>query len=186
MPWYVPLLIFLARVCDVSIGTVRSMVVIAGYRWLSALLGFIEVTIWVLAVAGVIQYLHNPFAIVSYAGGFATGVFVGMTIEQRLALGLRMVRVIVPGEVSGLSHALRDAGYRATRVAGEGRDGPVEVVFTVIKRREMEALHAIVRAHCPQAFVSVERVDLAQAAVGDDSASTFARRPLTRISLVRK
>jgi len=173
-------------VCDVSIGTLRSMVVIAGYRALSAALGFIEVTIWVFAVASVIQYLHNPIAIVSYAGGYATGVFVGMTIERRLALGLRLVRAIVPGEESGLSARLRLAGFRATRVEGEGRDGPVEIVFAVVKRRELDAIQAIIRTHSPQAYVTVERVDHAQSMGESAEESSFARRPFAKYGLVRK
>jgi hypothetical protein len=135
MPWYIPLLIFIARIGDVSIGTVRTILVLSGYRVTSALLGAVEVMIWVLAVGGVIRYLNNPLALLGYAGGFAAGVLVGMTIEEKLALGYRLVRIITPrrwegagdrfpGEEGpapvGLAAALRRSGFRATRIEGEG------------------------------------------------------------------
>ena len=78
MPWYIPLVIFAARVGDVSIGTVRTIMMINGSRLGSAILGALEVTIWVLAVGGVLKYLPNPWAVLGYAAGFGTGVFVGM------------------------------------------------------------------------------------------------------------
>src|SRR5690606_24011260 len=84
MPWFIPILIFFARICDVSIGTVRTILVLGGYRITSALLGAIEVVNWVLAVGGAIRYLTEPSALIAYAGGFATGVLVGMTIEEKL------------------------------------------------------------------------------------------------------
>ena len=90
MPWYIPLVIFAARVGDVSIGTVRTIMMINGSRLGSAILGALEVTIWVLAVGGVLKYLPNPWAVLGYAAGFGTGVFVGMSIEDRLAMGFRL------------------------------------------------------------------------------------------------
>lgn len=161
MPWYIPLLIFLARICDVSIGTVRMILVLSGRRYAAAILGFFEVGIWVLAVSGVLEYLslQNWIAVVAYAGGFATGVLVGMTIEDRLALGFRMVRVVNTEPGSGLSRVLRDRGYRVTRLDGHGREGPVEIAFTVVRRRSLTELEALIDEHAPRAFVTIERID---------------------------
>jgi uncharacterized protein YebE (UPF0316 family) len=159
MPWFIPLMIFAARVCDVSVGTVRVMLVIQGKRWASAGLGVLEVTIWVLAVREALAYIPNPFAIIAYAGGFAAGTLVGMTIEDKLAIGYRAVRIINPEAELDVARVLRELGYRATKLPGYGRDGPVEVVFCVLKRRALRDLLASVREIAPKSFVTIERVD---------------------------
>lgn len=159
MAWYIPLLIFCARICDVSIGTVRTMLVIAGHRFISAILGFLEVIIWVLAVGGALAYLTNPFALMGYAGGFATGVLIGMTIEERLALGYRMVRVISTRSDLDVSASLREKGYRVTRVDGRGRSGPVEIAFLVVRRKRLQEVMNILTEVNPEAFITIERVD---------------------------
>lgn len=159
MAWWIPLLIFIARVGDVSIGTIRTILVTSGYKKSAALLGFCEVTIWVLAVSGVIQNLHNVWSVLSYAGGYAAGVLVGMTIEERLALGYRVVRVISLQQNGNLCERLRADDWRATRVNGQGRNGPIEIAFLVIPRREQAALLDDIRRITPDAFITVERVE---------------------------
>lgn len=159
MAWYIPLLIFFARICDVSIGTVRTMLVIAGHRFISAALGFFEVLIWVLAVGGALAYLTNPLALMGYAGGFATGVLIGMSIEERLALGYRMVRVISTRSDLDVSAAMREHGFRVTRVDGRGRSGPVEIAFLVVRRKRMHEVMRVLTAVNPEAFITIERVD---------------------------
>ncbi len=157
--WYIPLLIFAARVCDVSLGTMRTLMLMAGNRWLTPILGFCEVIIWVLAVSGVLTHLHNWFAVLAYGGGFATGIMVGQLIEDRLALGYRILRVINPNRELDLSARLRSDGYRVTKVDGHGRDGPVEMAFLVVPRRKVRSVQATLIDAAPDAFVTVERVD---------------------------
>lgn len=159
MPWYIPLVIFFARICDVSISTVRTMLMVQGYRGVSAFLGSIEVTIWVLAVGGVIKYLPNPWAVLGYAAGFGTGVLVGLVIEDRLAIGYRVVRVMSSTPGVNVSNALRAAGYGVTRLEATGRDGPVEVALLVVPRRAMNHLREVVQRVAPEAFVTIERAD---------------------------
>lgn len=212
MPWFIPILIFFARICDVSIGTVRTILVLGGYRTTSALLGAIEVVIWVLAVGGAIRYLPNPFAVVAYAGGFATGVLVGMSIEEKLALGYRMVRIITPrggeadfeapspdGAADGapparigrenIATALRRHGFRAIRIEGEGADHePVWIVFCAVARRRLRELQAVVAEAAPNAFFTVERLDRAHEPASGSAPleSRFARRPGQRPFGIRK
>jgi len=157
--WYIPPLIFAARICDVSLGTFRMVLVIANHRYLAAMLGFFEVIIWALAVGGVIKYLSDPVAIVAYAGGFATGTLVGMIIEDRIALGYRVVQVINADPSISVTNSLRARGYRATRLEGAGRDGPVEIAHSVIRRRSLREIVAIVNTLAPEAFVTIERAD---------------------------
>lgn len=184
MAWYIPVLIFVGRLCDVSIGTVRTMMLVAGHRMLSSVLGFFEVVIWVLAVGGTLAYLTNPFALAAYAGGFSVGILIGMWIEGELALGYRMIRVVCPDKGLDLSHNLRQRGYRVTRVDGRGRSGPVEIAFLVVKRREVERLHRTIDEMTNEAFVTVERVERPSGGSGLDS--RFARLPWYRMNVIRK
>lgn len=161
MPWFVPILIFFGRICDVSLGTFRTILVANGHKHLAAFLGFFEVIIWALAASGAIIYVQqgSVSALLAYGAGFACGVLVGMTIEERVALGYRVVRVISMQHNGSLCGTLRNRDWRVTRVDGSGRDGPVEIAFLVIKRRQMKDLVRTLKEIAPDAFVTVERVD---------------------------
>ncbi|MEO1715468.1 MAG: DUF5698 domain-containing protein [Planctomycetota bacterium] len=178
MEWYIPFLIFLARIGDVSIGTVRTMLMLQGYRLTAASLGVIEVTIWVLAVAGVVTNLTEPTAIAGYALGFGTGVYVGVWIEDKLALGYRMVRIVCTEESVHLPDHLREKGFRVTQVNGKGREAHVHIAFTVIKRKELAQLRHAVAEVAPKAFVTVERVDRHEGASFGDVRAIRRRRLL--------
>lgn len=173
LAWYIPVLIFFARICDVSFGTMRMIFVIAGWRYRAAALGFVEVLIWALAIGGLIEYITQPIALLSYCAGFAAGNLVGMAIEQKLALGIRVVRIICRDPSVDLPGHLRGHGYRVTRVAGEGKDGPVELSFAVVRRRVLPQILDLVDQHVPDAIVTVERAEHASdAAFG----SSFTQR----------
>ncbi|GAB5495595.1 MAG: DUF2179 domain-containing protein [Phycisphaerales bacterium] len=190
MDWYIPLLIFTARICDVSLGTVRTVFVVSGYRKISVLLGFFEVLIWVLAIGGVMKYLPNPFAVAGYAGGYATGIFVGMMVEDKIAVGLRMIRVINPNPAIDVSKLLRERGMRVTRIEGAGQKGPVEVSFSVVKRRRILEVRNLLNENAPEAFITIERVDRADGAVPtngpENPESRFKRSFVDRLMPVRK
>lgn len=179
MPWYVPVAIFLARLCDVSLGTLRSILVVSGHQLIPAVMGFVEVVIWVLAVGHAIRYLDHPTALLAYAGGYAMGVILGVLFEKRLALGFRLVRVISIDPSVDLAATLRAKGQRVTRVAGEGRDGPVEIDFIVLPRRDVDRFRGLVRELAPRAFVTVERVDHATGG-GFASDAALGRRGIER------
>jgi uncharacterized protein YebE (UPF0316 family) len=159
MEWYIPLLIFLARICDVSLGTIGNILINAGMRRIAPVLGFFEVLIWVLAVGGVVRNLNEPVAIIAYAGGYATGVFVGMTIENSIALGYRVVHVFNRNQLVDASRELRDRGWAVTRFDGQGRDGPIENCMLIIPRRKLSRLRRHLSEVCPEAYITVERSD---------------------------
>jgi uncharacterized protein YebE (UPF0316 family) len=187
MEWYIPFLIFFARIGDVSIGTVRTILVISGRPYISAILGFFEVIIWVLAVGGVISNLTNPFALLGYAGGFATGVIVGMAIENRIALGYRIVRIISTDMTINISNQLREAGYRVTRLDGSGRSGPVEFAFLIIPRRHLPALRKEIAKIDPKSYVSVGHADRPTAGtLGQDGRFSWSSRIWPRGMGLRK
>lgn len=185
MAWYIPLLIFCARLCDVPIGTLRTILMIQGHRAISAVLGFFEVIIWALAVGGVINYLTNPLALIGYGAGFSVGTLLGMMIEERIAIGLRMVRVINPNQEINAAKALRQAGYKVTRIDGEGQKGPVEVTFFTVKRRNLSRTMSLLERIAPDAFVTVERTDRA-ANLTLGSGPVGRRQMLGRLFAMRK
>ncbi len=154
-----PILIFLARITDVSVGTVRLILVSRRLKYLAPIAGFFEVLIWIIAMGQIMQNLANPICYVAYAGGFATGNFVGILIAERLSLGTVLVRIITPKETDGLIERLRERRYGVTSLDGQGANGPVEVVFTIVPRREAPVVVELLKEFNPQAFYSIEEVD---------------------------
>ena len=153
-----PGLIFLARICDVTIGTLRIIMVGRGRKYLAPVLGFFEILIWIMVIGKVMQNLGNIMCYLGYAGGFATGNLVGIVIEEKLAMGMLVVRVITRKEANELVAGLCEQGYGVTRVPAKGRQGPVELIYTVIRRSDMEDVIGMVEKFNPQAFYSVEDV----------------------------
>jgi len=158
MPWYIPILIFLARITDVSMGTVRTIVVVRGLSRIAAAIGFFEVIVWVLAVSGTLKYLSNPFALIAYGGGFAAGTMIGIWLERVLALGLQAVRVINTNPDVSLAERLHEAGYPVTEVEGRGLKGDVEFCYIVVPRDQVKPLSEFIFDIEPKAFLSVEDV----------------------------
>jgi uncharacterized protein YebE (UPF0316 family) len=183
MPLWIPPLIVVARVADVSIGTVRMILVINGHRFAAAGLGFIEVVIWALAVGGVIKYLDNPIALVSYGVGFALGTLIGMAIEEKLALGHRLVQVFNRDTQNPVSWPLRRKGYRVTTFDGTGLSGPVELATIAVKRRALPELIDLIRTTAPTAFVTIERTDRAHTAAELRGRSRTSGSILKRLAL---
>lgn len=152
------LLIIGARVADVSLGTIRTIMVVQGRRAVAFILGFFELVIWVFVVSRVILDLQDqPAYVLAYAFGFALGNYVGMTIEQRLALGRQVVRVITRSGPE-LAQELRTAGFRVTQFDGYGRDGPVQELFIETQRRETRNVTARVRTLDPKCYYTVDDV----------------------------
>lgn len=150
------LLIFGLRMCDVSLGTVRMLVSIQGRRFLAAGIAFVEVTIFVVAIGKVISQLDNVYNVLAYSGGFACGTIVGIYLESKLALGNRVVQVITRRQNDPLVEALREAGFGVTCITGEGREGTVYILFSVVTRKALESYLAITSRLVPEAFVTIE------------------------------
>jgi uncharacterized protein YebE (UPF0316 family) len=153
-----PLLIFFARIIDVSISTIRIMFVMGGKKFLAPLLGFFEAFIWLLAIGQIMQNIDNFYSYIAYAGGFAVGTYVGMAIEEKIALGRVVMRIITRKEATELITFLRSNEYRYANISAEGNKGKVNVLFTVIKREELPRVLEHVKLYNPQAFYTVEGV----------------------------
>ncbi|MGB7789074.1 DUF2179 domain-containing protein [Methanoregula sp.] len=154
----VPLLIFCARVCDMSLDTIRVIFMSKGIQYLPAFIGFFEVIIWLIAIGQVMNNLTNAVCYIAYGAGFATGTFVGMTLEERLSLGLTSVRIITKEDPAELMQFLRSNNYGVTSIDGEGGTGKVKMVFTIIKRQDLPHVIGIIKDFHPNAFYSIEEV----------------------------
>lgn len=130
-----PCFIFFARVTDVSIGTIRVILLTREKKVIAASLGFLEVLLWVIVITQVIKNLNNTFCYLAYAGGFATGTFIGMILEEKLAIGFSLLRIISPRNGDEIANKLSESGYGVTTMNGQGSRGPVKIIFTVLKEK---------------------------------------------------
>lgn len=159
MAWYLPILIFLARICDVSIGTVRVITVIRGHKLISAVLGFFEVVIWIFAIASVVQHItESIWCVVAYGGGFAAGTLIGMMIEEKLALGDQIIRAVNREGDRDLAGHMRSLGYRVTQIDAKTAFGKAELCFLVVPRRQTPEATRLIQEHCPEAYLTVEDI----------------------------
>ena len=149
------LLIFLAKISDVSLATVRMIMVVKGKRIHAAIIGFFEVSIWVLAVGTVLSNLSDPVNVIMYASGFAAGNYVGIMIEEKMALGSLMVQVITYKKAMDLVERLREEGYGVTVVEGHGRSGIIHLLNVIIERKQLGRLNQLVDEHDEKAFITV-------------------------------
>ena len=182
-----PLLIFIARIFDVTIGTIRIMFVSRGNKLLAPCLGFFEVFIWLLAIGQIMQNLNNVFCYIAYAGGFATGNFIGIYIEEKMAVGKLVIRIITRrGDSSELIAALRRKGFGATVVDAEGKTGHVNIIFSIINRSDLEQIIAIIQKYNPKAFYSIEDTKLVKEGVFPKQKGLFERTFLRGPKLFRR
>jgi len=151
-----PALIFIARVVDVSLGTFRIILISRGNKLIAPILGFFEVFIWLVVIGQIMQNLTNIFCYLAYAGGFAFGNYVGMAIEERVALGKVAVRVMTHRDPGKFIEALRERNFGVTHLTGEGGKGPVHVVFTIIERSRLERVARLIQTYHPNAFYTIE------------------------------
>jgi uncharacterized protein YebE (UPF0316 family) len=155
------LFIFCLRLIDVSMGTVRILMAVRGRRVVAGTIGFFEVTIFLVAISQVVNNIHNWWNVLGYAGGFAVGTMVGMTIENKLAVGLAEVDIVSLGKGTEIAEALRVEGYGATEFLGAGRSNLVDMVRTVVRRREVTAVMKLATSVDETAFITVSEMQRA-------------------------
>lgn len=154
------LLIFFARVSDVTLATIRTLMVVQGRRLQAALIGFFEVSIYVTALSKVVSSLDDPLKLLSYALGFACGNYFGITIENKIALGSLAAQIILKSSNNKeLIGVLREKGFGVTVLVGEGLEGPREVLNVVINRKDLENLKKTVYEYDERAFITVNNIN---------------------------
>jgi uncharacterized protein YebE (UPF0316 family) len=155
-------LVFLAELCVVTIGTIRVIFVARGRKLLAPVLGFFEIVIWLFAIGQIMKNLSDIGCYIGFAAGFTLGNFLGVFIEARLALGNLLIRIITHRDARELIDTLRASRYGLTCIDAAGATGPVKVIFTVIPRRELAQVVELIRAFDPETFYSVEEVQHAK------------------------
>ena len=129
----IPFLIFFARICDQSIGTLRLILISKGYKTIAPFIGFFEVIIWVLAISQIFKHLDNIVCYLAYGAGFATGNYIGILLEERISLGTALIRIIPRYDTTDLITYLSERGYGLTFWDAEGRYGNVKIILTIMR-----------------------------------------------------
>lgn len=188
----IPLGIFLAEMCVVTLGTLRIIFIARGRRLLAPLLGFFEILIWLFAISQIMRNLSDLACFTAFALGFTAGNFLGMAIERRLAMGMVIVRIFLSEGPSPLLAKLRCANVGYTCVNGEGATGPVRIVMTVVRRRQLDLVLRLIEDCQPRAFYAIDELQEAsqgifplmprQGSVLPGALRWFGRLPLGRAS----
>lgn len=156
--WLLGVLVFLARIVDVSVGTLRTISIIQGRTKVAFFLAFIETTVWLLVLSAVLpKVMESPLLGIFYAFGFATGNVVGILVEKRLAMGYTNFRVITTKYAKEITDSLREKGFAVTTFEGEGKDGKVTEVYVACERKALPQLIKLVKEIEPQAFYIAEQ-----------------------------
>lgn len=153
-----PLLIVVARIIDVSLGTLKIMFISRGNRTLAPILGFFEMIIWLLAVTRIFANLDNWLCYIAYAVGFSLGSYIGIKIEEKLAIGVELIRIITRKDASQLILELRKKGYGVTAIQAEGSQGEVGILYSVINRRNLPDFVSAIKEFNPNAFYTIEDI----------------------------
>ena len=154
--FFAALTIFLLRVIDQSLGTMRSLLVNKNRTVYAALIGLVESVIWILAISQVIKDIDDPVLITAYAAGFAAGTILGSYIERIVGVGNIVVRVFCPAESPSVAESLRKDGYGVTVIDGEGKDGPVKIYLCVIPRKKLKEVLNTIQEINPNTYVTTD------------------------------
>ncbi|HNZ52461.1 MAG TPA: DUF2179 domain-containing protein [Candidatus Pacearchaeota archaeon] len=155
-----PLLIFFARIADVSLGTIRIIFISKGFKVLAFLVGFFEVLIWLLAINQIWSDFSNPWLLLAYAAGFATGNYVGIYLDEKISIGNSMIRIIVIKNSKKLVNELKKNGYQLTVIDGHSADQNIDVkmILVVVKRKELKNVLKILKKINPNSFFTIEDI----------------------------
>jgi len=155
---FLPLFIFLSRIVDVTLDTLRIVFITRGNRKLAPILGFFEVLIWIIAITRVMQNLDNWLCYVAYAGGFASGNYIGLLIEEKLAMGIRAIRMFCTRNTEQFIQNLNDADFRPTIMQGAGKDGPVTIIFLLVRRNDLKRALQLIYLNDSEMLYTIEDV----------------------------
>jgi uncharacterized protein YebE (UPF0316 family) len=153
-----PVMIFFARICDVTLGTLRVIFVARGKKYIAPFLGFFEVLIWIIVISELLSSANNIFCYVAYAAGYATGNFMGMLVEERIAIGTVLMRIFLSHNGKDLAEILNKNGYGVTLLRGEGSEGGVEILQVVVSRKLSVNIEKLLHEFNPNIFYVVEDV----------------------------
>lgn len=151
-------MIFMLRVLDMSLDTLRLLVVMRGRKGIAWVLGFFQAAIFVAAITSVLSNMDNPLNVLGYAAGFATGNVIGMMIEEKLAIGHVQLSIVSPGRGAAVAERLRAEGYAITEIPARGKDGMVTLLSASVLRKHVDKVHSLVNEVDEKAFITSEDV----------------------------
>lgn len=157
-PWLLPIIIFFGRVIDVSLGTLRIIFVSKGEKYKAPLIGFVEVFIWVVVISQILSRANDLVSYLSYAAGYATGNYVGILLENRIAYGIVLCRIYTQKNGLDLIKTLNKMNFGATMTHGHGSTNEIDIIETVIDRKEMKALERSINSFDENSFYVIEDV----------------------------
>lgn len=174
-PWLLPFFIFFARILDVSMGTLRIILVSKGEKYKAPLIGFIEVFIWIVVISQILSRANSMIAYLSYAAGYATGNFVGIIIEQKIAFGYVLCRSYTYKNGEALVSILAGEGFGATLIKGVGSKMDIGIIESVIDRKYLPKVHKLLTDFDKDIFYVAEDVRSKQSGIFPKSPSIFSR-----------
>ena len=157
-PWTLPLVIFFGRICDVTLGTLRIIFVSKGEKIKAPIVGFFEVFIWVVIISQIFSHANDIIAYLAYAGGYAAGNFVGILVENKIAFGFQMFRIYSKKSGAELTALLNKHGFGSTYIKGEGAVSEVDIVETVVNRKNAGRIKSIIEEFDPNVFYVIEDI----------------------------
>jgi uncharacterized protein YebE (UPF0316 family) len=156
--WFIPILIFFARIIDVSIGTIRLIFISKGLKYYAPILGFFEVLIWLLAVKKVMTDADTSFfTMICYCGGFATGTYLGMVIEENVVSGKSIIRVMSKSHFE-LLDKLNEMNQKYTLIDATSESGPIKVIYLIVSKQNVPKILETIKATIPNAYYSMEDI----------------------------
>jgi uncharacterized protein YebE (UPF0316 family) len=170
-----PIVIFFGRICDVTLGTLRIIFVAKGEKKKAPLVGFFEVFIWVVIISQIFTHANSLMACLAYAGGYATGNFVGILVENKIAFGFQLFRIYTKSNGLELAQRLNRNGFGSTHIHGEGVVAEVEIIETVVSRKSGKKVVEIIRTFDPDAFYVIEDIRTKQKGIFTTSAAAAPR-----------
>lgn len=175
-PWVLPFAIFFGRICDVSLGTLRIIFVSKGEKKIAPLIGFLEVFIWIVIIAQVLSRANDLMSFLAYAGGYAAGTFIGLTIEQKIGFGFVKYRVFTVQSGIDLVNELNKNGFGSTMVHGEGSVSEIDIIESVINRKDAKKVEHLIESFDPKAFCLVEDIRAKQLGIFTKRHSALQRK----------
>jgi len=176
-----PLIIYFARMTDVTLGTLRIVMISKGKRKIVPIIGFFEVLLWLVAIGQIMQNLTNVMCYLAWAGGYATGTFLGLTLEEKLAIGTQVIRIITNKDSSEFQAELKKNKHGFTIVDGHGAVGPVKVIFIVLERKSIKQVSQLIKQFLPGSFYSIE--DIRETSQGVFTESNARKLDFARVLL---
>jgi uncharacterized protein YebE (UPF0316 family) len=175
-PWSLPVIIFFGRICDVTLGTLRIIFVSKGEKRKAPVVGFFEVFIWVVIISQIFSHANDIYAYLAYAGGYATGNFVGILVENKIAFGFQLFRIYTKNDGLALIKLLNRNGFGSTYIKGEGAISEVDIIETVVSRKAEKKVTEIIKTFDPNTFYLIEDIRSKQKGIFPFSSAAGAPR----------